>query len=521
MIRILIILILFSCKIYGQAVTKVASAEYYTIWLTDNNKANGITWNGSANVWTDFGLNAIDADGAQYDVIVLVSGGSVRRVRKDGGGGPLVDNTWTTDTAGNPFTGVSKVFGWYQTYFGIRNDSLYYWGYDGQPDNGFYGSLRLSGTNGYRINRPMKLGQPTGRVIVDFFGSDESTRFVQVRCSDGSVWKYTQGSATPVQVSGLSNVTHIGGISTCATVVATATDILTYGQHTSVFGLSNNITTPTSILSSLTAVGLVMPIKELGKNSNILQIIDANDNLFVWGDSPHGEAGIGVELPNLRVYDPPGGNPADHTIFPFSWDFTRNQRLVGPVQVRGKYKNISNGSCIVFYNHIQDLHNQWYSWGRNKVYALGNGQRRNNDDTYPLWGNKPSMQEVDVPNQSWGAEPNFNPNDSLAPVANASAFNIDVTADTVTVFGDYSSQQEHGIASYAWTKVSGTGGTITSPSSMNTQITGLSTGTYVFRLTVTNTDGQTDTDDITIYVTYTPPSSGLPKMRRGGRITVL
>lgn len=37
---------------------------------------------------------------------------------------------------------------------------------------------------------------------------------------------------------------------------------------------------------------------------------------------------------------------------------------------------------------------------------------------------------------------------------------------------------------YAWTKTSGTGGSITSPASANTTVTGLSAGTYVFRLTV-------------------------------------
>lgn len=56
------------------------------------------------------------------------------------------------------------------------------------------------------------------------------------------------------------------------------------------------------------------------------------------------------------------------------------------------------------------------------------------------------------------------------------------------------------IASYSWTKVSGVGGTITSPSSAATTVTGLSAGTYVFRLTVTDNSGATATDDVNVVV---------------------
>lgn len=61
----------------------------------------------------------------------------------------------------------------------------------------------------------------------------------------------------------------------------------------------------------------------------------------------------------------------------------------------------------------------------------------------------------------------------------------------------------------AWTKVSGGSATITSPSSDTTTVTGLSEGTYVFRMTVTNTsDSRTATHDVTVTVSGTPPESG-------------
>ena len=57
------------------------------------------------------------------------------------------------------------------------------------------------------------------------------------------------------------------------------------------------------------------------------------------------------------------------------------------------------------------------------------------------------------------------------------------------------------IASYAWTKVSGPdGSSIASPGASATVVLGLQKGIYVFRLTVTDNNGATASDDITIYV---------------------
>jgi len=57
------------------------------------------------------------------------------------------------------------------------------------------------------------------------------------------------------------------------------------------------------------------------------------------------------------------------------------------------------------------------------------------------------------------------------------------------------------IASYAWTKLDGPSCTITSPSSASTTVTGMTTGgDYIFLVTVTDDDGATSTDMITISV---------------------
>jgi len=86
---------------------------------------------------------------------------------------------------------------------------------------------------------------------------------------------------------------------------------------------------------------------------------------------------------------------------------------------------------------------------------------------------------------------------------------ITLPTSTVTLSGS-GSDPDGSIASYAWTKVSGTGGTITSASSASTTVTGLTAGSYTFKLTVTDNKGATASDNITITVNSatanTPPT---------------
>src|SRR5207253_10120535 len=77
------------------------------------------------------------------------------------------------------------------------------------------------------------------------------------------------------------------------------------------------------------------------------------------------------------------------------------------------------------------------------------------------------------------------------PVSNAGPDKtITLPANSVTLTGT-GSDADGSIASYAWTKVSGTGGTIASPAAASTSITGLSVGSYTFKLTVTDNKGAT------------------------------
>jgi predicted esterase len=94
------------------------------------------------------------------------------------------------------------------------------------------------------------------------------------------------------------------------------------------------------------------------------------------------------------------------------------------------------------------------------------------------------------------------PNPNVAPVANAGGDQaITLPVNSVTLNGTGSKDSDGSITTYSWTKVSGpASGTIASPSAATTKVTGLTVGTYVFQLTVTDDGGATASDNVTVSV---------------------
>ncbi|CAL1518097.1 PKD domain-containing protein [Chitinophaga sp. MM2321] len=98
------------------------------------------------------------------------------------------------------------------------------------------------------------------------------------------------------------------------------------------------------------------------------------------------------------------------------------------------------------------------------------------------------------------------PAQNKPPVANAGTNQtVTLPISSVTLDGSSSSDPDGTIATYAWKKISGPGaGTISSPATNTTIVTGLVTGVYIFELTVTDNKGATNAARTTVTVNDAP-----------------
>ena len=92
---------------------------------------------------------------------------------------------------------------------------------------------------------------------------------------------------------------------------------------------------------------------------------------------------------------------------------------------------------------------------------------------------------------------------------------IKLPVNSVTIDGKATSSV--GIDSYAWEKVSGPNSTVRKKNQAKLIAEDLEQGNYVFRLTVTDTNGKTDSDDVKITV---EPGDDPPKASAGNDITI-
>jgi len=91
------------------------------------------------------------------------------------------------------------------------------------------------------------------------------------------------------------------------------------------------------------------------------------------------------------------------------------------------------------------------------------------------------------------------------PTVNAgSDVSITLPTNSITLSGSATTSSGTTIAGYSWTKISGPAATITAATSASTTVTSLVEGTYVFRLTVTNSASLSASDDVTVTVIQIP-----------------
>ena len=103
---------------------------------------------------------------------------------------------------------------------------------------------------------------------------------------------------------------------------------------------------------------------------------------------------------------------------------------------------------------------------------------------------------------------------NVPPVVTITPNTLQITLPTNTVTLNGSATDSDGtITGYQWMLVSGTGGTITTPTNDTTTITGLTAGTYIYSLTATDDVGATGSATVQVQVNPQAVISSYPKLR--------
>jgi gliding motility-associated-like protein len=87
-----------------------------------------------------------------------------------------------------------------------------------------------------------------------------------------------------------------------------------------------------------------------------------------------------------------------------------------------------------------------------------------------------------------------------SPVASSGGNKVLTLPTNTTVLNGSGTDTDGTVTTYAWTKVAGPAATLTNDNTASLTLTGLVQGAYTFRLTVTDDDGATDSDDATVTV---------------------
>jgi hypothetical protein len=93
---------------------------------------------------------------------------------------------------------------------------------------------------------------------------------------------------------------------------------------------------------------------------------------------------------------------------------------------------------------------------------------------------------------------------NVAPVAGAGPDRlVTLPSDPITLFGT-ATDSDGTVVTFNWTKISGGACVFSSTTVLRPKVSDLASGNYVFRLTITDNNGATDTDDITVTADYPP-----------------
>lgn len=491
------------------AINKVIVAEYKT-WYIRNDSLIYSYNNGSAFPvqWPIGGRKAVTGAGGFNIFRVIDDQGYIWTSRTDF---TTTTDRLNTDTAGNAFNGNIYIDAYANTVVTIRSDSsVWYFGMDSY--NLFYTGGILGGTGSGTTMLPTQLSPAGMKFKKVLLGGNKIVGLTTA--GDVYVW-LPGGSRTPTKMTTPRAavdifVSHLD-IAGCIIPDAGQTSGMGYpyiwGTATSMYGGSTAFTQPTSIKALW---NMSIPVKEISVNWNTIHYIDSLGRLFGCGFNSMGEVGNGQEFVNKYTYPNFPG---------YGWTFVDHENPSGvPTQIAvgTTWKHLYSNNWFAFYKYAKDANDSIYSWGRNKALDLGNGFINLQEAT------SPDAMDVLTPTMVHPLMARYQTYNFTAPILNAGADqNVSVSNTTLTatghavalahagtLFNGIDSVGYHWVA-FQWTKVSGPACTITTPTAQTTTVTGMTNGTYAFRILATDNNTGTIVDTVQVIVDTTasqPPT---------------
>ena len=498
---VLVCSVVIVSEVSGQVVTKAACTEYQAAWLYSDGVVRSFVYNtksGHVEI-TGFpigGRKAVDVSTGFNRITILDDQGYVWLTYA----GTALTARFDKDAYGAPFNGNVSIYGYFFTYLTIRQDgSIWYWGGD---DYKLYG--------GRTLDAPVKLHQPPGVK----FSKVSTGNALLALSTTGDVYYWEKGDSNykkvnlPKPASDIA-ASHMGYfIAVVPDDIAASKDGWPYafGPESKYWG-SQIPAAPSAPVSIKALWKMTYPIREINTNQNTLHYIDSQGDMYGMGDNANGEVGNGEELVNH----------AEKYATPYAWDWGKYGLMVmSPVKILPgtKWKHLFTGNSFVFYNYASDVNDSLYFWGRNKSFVGGDGSSNNMEATLPnaLDVLKPTLRTPIGVKPTQTTIYNFTPytvKTANQNISNKSSTTLSATA-TASVL-KFPGKPDYGykIVKYQWTQVSGPNtAVIASPNALNTPVTGLVTGTYVF--SIQTTDNNTGTISATATITVNGGGVTLP-----------
>lgn len=544
---------------------QVGQGEYQVYFIDDNKHLWGL-----GNV-SNIGVNNIGVQGVPQRVLVTPFDLKFKQAAGGLHGGGAIDtagNVWImgdndqaqmglghtthpiylpqrimTDSAGNPFTNVKSLTAFFlrvggngfNGWYAIKDDgTLWVWG---AP----MGGMRGKGTDGTSrdslASRPEQIVMPGNRLVKQVVAGG----FAIALCTDGTVWTWgltsnsnlgyaASGSdyTRPRQLTQLANIEQIAGGIAFNYALRNDGTLFGWGAYGAYMGeyvsSGGGAPKPTPVILTNIMNNLPAPITKIVTNTVCTHVILADSTLWGWGDNAQGNIGNGQSL--------------DWANFPtpWAWNYGSGQLLVQlPYHVAPtrKFVDVFGSSVYTFYTYALDKDGQLYCWGRNKGSTLANRIRGATSAMVAAYSNawdikwpKPvnpfaipssfiSTSPYCIINAAGTACNTYTIPANTKPIANAGP-NQSITTSSTTLNGTASTDNVY-IPYYEWKQVTGPNTAVMDlPGSATPRISNLVTGTYIFRLVVTDNGWFTDSATVNITVNGGPlPPNQAPVANAG------